>query len=63
MRQLKSNSVFILNIGDRKYPLTSVMESEFSNKYEINRINNYLMNNSGLGREDDLGEKFYSIQK
>ena len=58
MNYLKDDGVFILNIGDRKYPLTESMidickESGFYHE----RIHDYLSTNN------DDGEKFFLIRK
>ena len=55
---LNENGVFILNIGDRRYPLSDALDIVCSSKdYFVERINDYL---SGKG---DDGEKFYCISK
>lgn len=62
MNALKQNKVFVLNIGDRSYPLSSVLLREFSHKYDIKNVGNYLSGNAGLGK-DGNGETFYVIRK
>lgn len=54
--RLKENGVFILNIGDRKYPLTDSMNKICEeNGLYVERIDNFLSTNN------DAGEKFYCI--
>lgn len=63
MDALKPNASFILNIGDRKYPLSKTMIDAFGKKYEIGRMKNFLINTGGLGKKKGLGEVFYSVKK
>lgn len=64
IRQLKPGSPFIINIGDRKYPLTKVLQEHCDKqKYTMRRVKGGIMNNAGFGREADLGEKFYEITR
>lgn len=62
MDALKSNSVFILNIGSRKYPLTDVLISSFGGKYSIKKTAISLSGIGGLGKSGE-GESFYEIRK
>jgi len=62
MRALRSGSVFILNIGSRKYPLSELLKREFSGAYEIRELGNLLSGKSGLGRTGE-GENFFEIKK
>ena len=58
MKRLSDNGVFILNIGDRKYPLTNSMKDICEqNGFYYERESDYLSTNS----ED--GEKFFCIRK
>lgn len=62
MRQLKPGRPFIINIGDRKYPLTKVLQDHCDSVgYTMRRVTGGIMNNAGFGREADGGEKFYEI--
>jgi len=64
MRQLKPEAVFILNIGDRRYPLTQSMQQHCAKQgYQVRQIDNFIGYNAGLGRQGDLGEKFFEIKK
>jgi hypothetical protein len=63
MDALKPGCSFIINIGDRKYPLSSTMINNFEKKYKIERMNNLLVNSGGLGKKRDLGEVFYAVRK
>lgn len=52
------DGVFILNIGDRKYPLTKSMEKICNeNSFYYNRIHDY------LSTKDADGEKFFMLCK
>lgn len=58
MNRLSNEGVFILNIGDRKYPLTNSMKDICEqNEFYYERESDYLSTNS----ED--GEKFFCIRK
>lgn len=58
MKRLSDNGAFILNIGDRKYPLTNSMKDICEqNEFYYERESDYLSTNS----ED--GEKFFCIRK
>lgn len=62
MRQLKPGAPFIFNIGDRRYPLTKMMHQHCEERgYQVRQIDNFLGYNNGLGRQADLGEKFFEI--
>lgn len=63
MFYLKPNGVFILNIGNRKYPLTEVMMNAFANKYQIKELTKrYITNSPSGGKEKDKGEIFYELK-
>lgn len=58
INRLEKDGVFILNIGDRKYPLTKSMEKICNESgFYYNRIHNY------LSTKDDDGEKFFMLYK
>jgi hypothetical protein len=62
LRQLKPGCPFVINVGDRRYPLTKVLQDHCdSTGYTMRRIKGGIMNNSGFGREADGGEKFFEI--
>ena len=64
MQAIKPHSTFVLNIGDRKYPLSSALINNFNKKYDIERMTDFLAGNSGgLGKREGKGEAFYSIKK
>jgi len=63
MDALKPTGVFILNIGDRKYPLSEKMNERFSDVYKIKRLKNYISNSKAGGKVADKGEQFYEISK
>lgn len=62
MNALKPNCTFVLNIGDRRYPLSKVLLENFGDKYQITKLKDYLIN-YGLNRVDGKGESFYAITK
>jgi hypothetical protein len=64
MRQLKPGAPFVINVGDRKYPLSDVMREHCENNgYALRRIKGGIVNSAGIGRQVDAGEKFYEITK
>lgn len=64
MDSLKWGGYFVLNIGDRQYPLSKVLLENFSDKYKIERIKDSLSGNTGgLRSKEKQGEAFYSIRK
>lgn len=60
MKALKKGSPFILNIGNRTYPLDTILK-KLSKKYEITRIKDYLSSPGGL-RNPNKGELFFEIR-
>ena len=62
MDALKHGCSFILNIGSRKYPLSTVLKQNFSNKYHIEKAQNRLSGAAGLNKSGE-GETFYQIKK
>lgn len=64
MRQLKPDAPFIFNIGDRRYPLTKMMYQHCEEQgYRVLQVDNFLGYNNGLGRQAELGEKFFEIRQ
>lgn len=64
MDSLKRGGYFVLNIGDRQYPLSTVLMDNFSGRYKIERIKDMLSGNTGgLRSKDKQGEAFYAIKK
>lgn len=61
MLQLKPGRPFILNIGDRKHPLSERLLKRFGDKYKIEREEDKLATGGGMRAGEDLGEKFYVI--
>lgn len=59
---LKRGKIFVLNIGSRRYPLSSVLYSSQIKGINIVKGPNWL-SNSGLGRKEKEGESFYYIKK
>lgn len=62
MNTLKPNCTFVLNIGDRRYPLSKVLLENFGDKYQITKLKDCLVN-YGLNRVYGKGESFYAITK
>lgn len=63
MYYLKPNGTFILNIGNRKYPLTEIMMNAFKNKYKITELNErYISNTASFGKGKNKGETFYELK-
>jgi hypothetical protein len=57
LRQLKPGRPFVINVGDRKYPLSQVLQKHCDERgYVMRRIRGGIMNNPGFGREADGGE-------
>ncbi len=59
MKALKSNGCFILNIGDRKYPLSKSMKEI----YPAEELKSKLSGAGGLGKVADGKEKFWILRK
>jgi len=62
MRALKPTGVFILNIGNRKYPLTDTMMNAFEKVYHIRAIGNRVGGSDGLSKKAGKGEMFFEIK-
>jgi hypothetical protein len=62
MMALRPGKSFVLNIGSRKYPLNKILAENFSSRYEIKKLRNYLSGNHCLNRKGE-GETFYEIKK
>jgi hypothetical protein len=60
MERLKDDGSFIINVGDRQYPLSRDLFSIWSNAIEIK---SKLSGGGGLGREEDGKERFYLLRK
>jgi len=64
LQQLKSGCPFVINVGDRQYPLSKVLQKHCDTAgYTMCRIKGGIMNNPGLGREADGGEKFFELSR
>lgn len=61
MNALKENCAFVLNIGSRVYPLSTLLKTNFGKQYEITKLKGYLTT-QGLGKSGE-GETFYEIKK
>ena len=57
MEALKPGATFILNVGDRRYPLAT----ELRKLGGVNEISSELSGGGGLGRTDDGKERFYLL--
>jgi len=64
MISLKQEGVFVINLGDRVYPLSDVLKENFQDKYRLKRVffGKYSPS-GGFGRDSTKGEKFYEIRK
>jgi len=62
MKALKSDGVFVLNIADRKYPLSKTLVDCYSNYFDIECQGSVLSGRAGLNKQD-TGEKLYIIRK
>ena len=62
MMALKPGKVFILNIGNRVYPLDEILMSHFGSQFEIKNMGNQIGGNGGL-RSVGKGEIFFRIKK
>lgn len=60
MERLKPNGVFVLNIGDRKYPLSKILIEYCAGSYRVKKLRDYIGGKAGLGRITQ-GELFYEI--
>jgi len=64
MKSIKPNGSFVINIGSRKYPLNSILMSNFENKYEITKLKDKLKGKeAGIRDNENDGEAFYRIKK
>lgn len=64
MRQLKPGAPFVLNIGDRQYPLTARMQAQCEKRgYSFKKLNADLVDSGGIGRELGMGEKFFELRR
>jgi hypothetical protein len=62
LRQLKSGRPFVINVGDRKYTLSKVLEKHCAERgYSMRRVRGGIVNNAGFGRDADGGEKFWEL--
>lgn len=61
MDSLKPGSLFILNIGDRKYPLSKILLDNFKTAYDITKLPD-MLSNKGLNKKGQ-GESFYCLKK
>jgi hypothetical protein len=59
LRALRPGADFILNIGDRKYPLSKEL---LRKQYAVQQSFNHFGLNAGFGRKADDGEKFYTLR-
>ena len=62
MTALKPQKYFILNIGDRKYPLSKILKNNFEKVYEIKKLSSFLAGRGGI-RSSEGSEVFWSIKK
>ena len=62
MRQLKPGATFVLNIGNRRWPLSERMIAHAEGKYNVRELGARLMTH-GLGKDPSLGEVFYAIER
>jgi len=63
MRQLKPGAVFVINIGDRRWPLTTrLLKHCGAMGYACRQIRGELVNNQGFGKTSGEGEKFFEIR-
>jgi hypothetical protein len=60
MSSLKDSGAFVINIGNRQYPLDKILLS--LGGYKISETNTMLSGRAGLGREK-TGELFFEIKK
>ena len=64
MNSLKKGACFVINIGDRLYPLSKVLLDNFSSQYTIQKYKDLLSGNTGgLRKGEKKGEQFYIIKK
>ncbi|OQC75330.1 MAG: DNA methylase [Spirochaetes bacterium ADurb.Bin001] len=64
MRALKPEGVFVINIGNRRYPLTEVLFNKFDGVYNIMNIKvRRGLSVGGLNKRKELGEAFYAITR
>jgi len=63
MRRLKPTAAFVLNIGNRKYPLTEILYDLFSERYNITQIQHRsrLSGGAGMSKSLEEAEAFYRI--
>lgn len=66
MNALKPEGVFILNIGDKRYPLSEVLFHNFKTIYHIKELKEHLIQKSHGIRKSKIGvkgETFYELKK
>ena len=61
MTVLRDDAVFILNIGDRRYPLSKLLQDTFGKRYRVKQVPGRISGQPGLRPEG--GEKFYEVSK
>lgn len=62
MRQLKPGAVFVLNVGNRRYPLDAVCREHADGKYSVENQGNRLSGKGGLRRKG-VGEVFLLLRR
>ena len=62
MRQLKPGASFVLNIGNRRWPLSERMIAHSEGKYSVRELGARLVTH-GLGKDPSKGEVFYVLEK
>lgn len=66
MRQLKPGAPFVINIGDRRYPLSERLHRHAADRYTIRNLSTRLSGIGGLGKDGvnkGAGEAFYEIRE
>jgi hypothetical protein len=62
MRQLKPGAAFVINIGSRRWPLSTVLREHCADRYELRQVADKLSNTPGLYKDPSLGEAFFELR-
>lgn len=62
MRQLKPGAPFIINIGNRQWPLATRLRTHAADRYDVTELRPRLQQGGGLRRDTSEGEAFYMLR-
>jgi hypothetical protein len=61
-KTMNHTKIFYLNIGSRRYPLSTILFDNFSSKYSIRKLDGFFSGKAGLKKHGE-GETIYCITK